>query len=523
MTSDPDDRRARLTRRAVLTGSAGVVVAAAVGGVAVNRATDDPPPTTQPEPSAPVTRTFVSRPDLNMPVVTVVDPAPAGAGGQVLLTPAAGQGLRGPMLVDPTGALVWVRALSGPADLVAADAQVQSYQGRPVLTWWEGTVDARGVGEGELVIADSAYHEVARLRVDGGPVDLHEFVLTAAGTALCLTYQEITADLTGIGGAPAAPMYDGLVHEVDVGTGRTLFTWRASEHIAVDESYQPIASTVASPAAIGAPTNVDSAPSGPLPFDYVHLNSVAEDGAGHLLVSARHTATVYRLDRATGQVAWRLGGRRSDFTLGAGARFWFQHDARRRSDGTLSVFDNGAGVTTQEPRSRGLILRVDEQARTATVIRELPQPQGFSAASQGSLRELPDGGNFIGWGARPWFTEFGADGAVRFAGHLPADNSSYRAMRVAWTGAPADVPALVLRIESGAPVAYVSWNGATRVARWQLRAGAGPDTLAGQEPLPRTGFETRLPVPTSAAYVAVTALAADGARLADSAVQPLPN
>ena len=53
-------------------------------------------------------------------------------------------------------------------------------------------------------------------------------------------------------------------------------------------------------------------------YDYLHLNSVEVDTDGNLLISARNTWTVYKVDRSTGAVLWRLGGKRSDFTIGPG-------------------------------------------------------------------------------------------------------------------------------------------------------------------------------------------------------------
>jgi len=76
-------------------------------------------------------------------------------------------------------------------------------------------------------------------------------------------------------------------------------------------------------------------------WDFFHINSVDLDGDDNLLVSSRSTHTVYKLDRS-GAIVWRLGGKSSDFDMGAGSNFAWQHDARRQPDGTLTIFDNGA-------------------------------------------------------------------------------------------------------------------------------------------------------------------------------------
>ena len=40
------------------------------------------------------------------------------------------------------------------------------------------------------------------------------------------------------------------------------------------------------------------------------MNAVSIDDDGNLLLSARHTSAVYKIDRRTGTVVWRLGGKR---------------------------------------------------------------------------------------------------------------------------------------------------------------------------------------------------------------------
>jgi hypothetical protein len=201
--------------------------------------------------------------------------------------------------------------------------------------------------------------------------------------------------------------------------------------------------------------------------------------------------------------------------------FAWQHDFRQRRDGSYSVFDNGAGVTKVRDYSRGLVLRLDEAAKKAAFVAEYVHPDKLSAPTQGNFRELADGGSFIGWGQMPYFTEHNADGAVRFAGHLPADNQSYRAYKAEWTGAPLDQPALGLRVENGSVIVSASWNGATKVSRWRARSGAQPGALAGAVEADRSGFETTLMVPGTPEYVVAEALDSTGKLLGASSAIPV--
>ena len=103
--------------------------------------------------------------------------------------------------------------------------------------------------------------------------------------------------------------------------------------------------------------------------------------------------------RPAGAIVWRLGGKKSDFAMGPGTRFAWQHDARRRPDGTITLFDNGAEPRV-EKRSRVLVLRVDPARRRTTLVRSYVHPRGVLAGSQGNAQFLPDGHVFVGLGSR---------------------------------------------------------------------------------------------------------------------------
>lgn len=123
----------------------------------------------------------------------------------------------GPLIVDDQGETVWAAPTAD--DAIAADLRVQTYEGEPVLTWWEGR-SAGGHGFGELVIADSSYREIARVKAGNGlDADFHELRLTPEGTALLLAYRREPADLTAVGGPERGYELENYVQEVDVATG----------------------------------------------------------------------------------------------------------------------------------------------------------------------------------------------------------------------------------------------------------------------------------------------------------------
>jgi len=288
------------------------------------------------------------------------------------------------------------------------------------------------------------------------------------------------------------------VQEVDLTTGRVVLELHASDHVGVTETYTKLATD---------PTD---------PFDFFHANSINVDHDGHLLVSARNTWTVYKIHRQTGAVMWRLGGRRSSFAMGPGTRFAWQHDAQRRRDGTISMFDDGAQPQV-EALSRGLTLKVDETAHRVAVDHTYTHPH-LLAGSQGNMQTLPNGNVLVGWGALPNLSEFSQDGALLFDARFPSSAQSYRAFRFPWRGRPTTVPALAAeRPAAGAVRAHASWNGATDVARWVLLSGPRPSSLAARASAARSGFETVIDAPSRDAFVAVRALDRRGAVLGTSA------
>ena len=273
----------------------------------------------------------------------------------------------------------------------------------------------------------------------------------------------------------------GVVQELDVPSARVLFEWRSLDHVAVEETYS---------------TKVG------YPWDYFHVNSIDEDADGNLLVSARNTWAVYKVERRSGRVLWRLGGKRSDFALGKGARFAWQHDARSHERGRLlSVFDNGVD------RSRGLVLDLDAKRMRATVVREYAHDPPLHARKLGSVQLLPNGDALVGWGTDPHFTEFAAGGAARLDATLPHGGENYRTLRFPWHGRPVGAPAAVVR----GSMLFASWNGATGVAAWRVEPGGSA--------MPRRGFETALPVPPGARSVRAVALDAHGRVLGRSPVR----
>jgi len=504
------------SRRRFLQASVGAVAGAFAVGVAADEiflgrvgargasATASPTPTGPAKSIPPVARAlYRSRGDLAPQVMTVSTPAIGTAPGFLFTTPSYNFKSDGPAIYDDRGSPVWVHPLTGTT--TAEGFRVASFGGTPVLTWWEGTVSAQGLGAGQYVIADDTYREIGRFgAADGVAGDLHEFLITPQGTALIIAGREVqlASPVTVAASGSVAPTivttaWEGIVQEIDIATQKVLFEWHSMDHVDPAESYLPLPSTPGQA------------------YDYLHMNSIDVDTDGNLLLSARHTFCVYKIDRTSGAVMWRLGGKKGDFTMGPGTAFAWQHDARRQADGTITLFDDD-----QAPNgSRGLVLEVDETAKAASLIRAYTHPPSIQSTSQGNMEVLPNGDVLIGWGSQPNVTEFDQPGKVVFDAALPPGGSSYRAFRFPWVARPTEPPAIALDLsEPGTLTAFVSWNGATEVASWELLGGGTPATLTPLASAPRDGFETAFAIPKRPAFVAARAHSFTGLVLGTSPV-----
>jgi hypothetical protein len=423
--------------------------------------------------------------DLEPPQLTVTHAAQATAPGYVFVAEKKPKLRGGPMIVDNRGRLVWYHQLDPP--LQATDFRVQRYDGKPVLTWWQGTINTAGIGEGYDVIYDTSYREVAEVHAHGGlQADLHEFQLTPRGTAFITAYNELPADLSGVGGPKDGWL---IVQEIDVASGRLLFKWHSVGHVPLSDSRQ----ANAEPAQHASKKR---------PFDYFHVNSVADGPNGTILVSARNTSVLYDIAR-DGRIVWEYGGKHSDFGRTAATKLNYQHNARLYGS-LLTVFDNGA-IPPVERYTRPMEIKLDLARKRARIVKTFLRPRRLLSPFEGNLQRLADGGAFVGWGGIPRVTEFGPDGKVRFELKLPYGDT-YRGFRFRWSGRSDSAP--LAGVADGAVLA--SWNGATGIARWEVLGGRDPDHLSRIGGAAWNGLETRIAVGTLPKTIEVRALGAAG-------------
>ncbi|ETN45157.1 uncharacterized protein HMPREF1541_10034 [Cyphellophora europaea CBS 101466] len=400
-------------------------------------------------------------------------------GRYILITPKGNYVPNGgPTIVDPRGNLVWM----SDQYRNAMNLNMQTYKGDKFLTFWTGDKAATS-GQGVYHMLDETYtlRHTVKPHGDNMHADLHEFQITHDDTGLLTIYNYTAAPPGFQGETSTGYITESAFQEVDIATGNMVFEWRASDHYSLADTFYwaPIDGWLSS-----------------RPYDWFHINSIQKDRKGNYLISSRHLHMVACLEAGTGKVLWTLGGRRNDFqdlSDGQATNFQWQHDARwvDEEQGILSLYDNGdAGpVQSRSPRSRGIVVQLDLDKKTVTLLHEYVSLRETRAASQGSVQVLPPawpGGDvFVGWGHSASFSEFSADGNLLCEWHFSPSAfdyvdlvASYRALKVeGWVGRPVTKPQAVIR---GGKL-YVSWNGATEVRTWSLQATRMYDVQSGRE------------------------------------------
>lgn len=412
--------------------------------------------------------------------------------------------------------------------------RMQMYNGRQYLTFWEGS-PASGHGQGHGVMYDDKYQLAYNLSINTlrTKADSHEFQLTEDGGALLTAYETIRDyDMSPVGGPVDGVLQDSCFEEIDIETGETRFTWRASDWFSITDC--PIGYNDESD--YGHPTHGDG-------WDFFHINSLEKTRDGNYLVVGRRVNVVVLINGTSGAPIWQVGGKHNDFadlSDGMATNFGFQHHARFDNEANTDIvmFDN-AELANKQPNpackercSRGLQIHLDFEEKTAKVVKQFYHPYSVQARAEGSADRQANGNMLLGWGKVPAFTEYSQDGEVLldvqtgpWRGSIMGDAHVYRIFSMDWKGYPTWDPAVAMHEGN----AYVSWNGATELTYWALVStlcattlnklltsqftGNSTEELEPQYVVYRGGFETKLPLPAGSVYARVAALDEKGSLL----------
>lgn len=213
------------------------------------------------------------------------------------------------------------------------------------------------------------------------------------------------------GGDTAATVIGIVIQELDQ-QKNVVFQWRSFDHFLItDATHENLAAGT---------------------IDYVHPNAIDIDYDGNILLCSRHMDEITKIDRSTGNIIWRWGGKNNQFAfINDSIGFSHQHDIDLTSSGTYTIFDNGNFHTPAY--SRALEYSLDQQKKTATLIWQFRHKPDTYTFAMGSVERLPNGNTFIGWGANYLSaTEVRPDGSTAYEIQYNDSLISYRAFRFPW-------------------------------------------------------------------------------------------
>jgi len=325
-------------------------------------------------------------------------------------------------ILDSVGHIIdSVRINGAPYDFRIQPNGLLSY----ALGDFAGNVPGPGE-ELQHIVLNSTLAVVDSFKMKNGYVtDFHEFHMLPSGHVMMMSYHTIIFDMSTIvpGGQTNCSLVINVIQEQDADRN-VVFEWRNIDYIPITDSDLDLTANR---------------------INYGTLNGFDVDDDGNILASFRNHSEIMKISRATGEVMWRMGSPRSEFTYVGeheeNAPYYHarQHNILKLPNGNISLFDNGE--FHQPPYSRGVEYALDEVNKVATLVSEVRYPNGnIFCATAGNAQLLPNGGWFIGYGVphpqhvKRNAVEYHPDGSIALELSLPSGVLAYRTYKLPWKG-----------------------------------------------------------------------------------------
>ena len=252
------------------------------------------------------------------------------------------------------------------------------------------------LGVEEIDLTGKVYHvwmvpsSVASLGTDG-----HEFVPLPNHNAAMIGIDEHIVDTRPYfdGGVADANELHNSLDEIDP-DGGVAFHWSSFPEITPGE------------------LTPDILPFDPAAPDPSHGNAAALTPDGNFIYNVRNASLLVKLDRKTGAILWRMGGRRNEFTFIDDPENGVSHghDFHFLPNGNLVCIDNGIEHTPHV--TRAVEYKLDEKAKTATLVWSYRHAPDIFSPLAGSVRRLANGDTVVAWGLPGSVTQVDKDNKV---------------------------------------------------------------------------------------------------------------
>jgi Arylsulfotransferase (ASST) len=275
------------------------------------------------------------------------------------------------MIIDGTGHTVYYRIVPKASDFKLHSDGRMSY-----------------FGNDKFMIMNASFKVVDSVAcVNGIEIDNHDFVILPNGHYLLIGTKSRAADLSvyklfmkrGMPGSKKANLKYGVVQELDENK-KLIYQWDSEPYFKIED-----ANTVY----LNDTTKLD----------VTHFNSVEKDKDGHLIISARYSNEIIKVNYNTGAIIWRLGGRCNQFKcLNDSIPFTGQHAAHILPNGHLILFDNGYGEDSVMHNARALEYELDTINQTSQLIWFYQNENKIISEATGNAQRLANGNTLINYG-----------------------------------------------------------------------------------------------------------------------------
>ncbi|NQT23906.1 aryl-sulfate sulfotransferase [candidate division KSB1 bacterium] len=266
-----------------------------------------------------------------------------------------------------------------------------------------------------FVVMDSTYTVIDTIRCGNGHyTNDHELLILPDEHCLLIGNETLTVDLNQVveDGHPSARVHSSLVQELD-SEGNVVLEWRCWDHYDITDAVHED---------LTAPT-----------IDFTHVNAIDLDVDGNILVSCRNLSEVTKIDRQTGELIWRFGGVKNQFTfLNDPEGFSYQHCIRSLSNGNYLLFDNGNHRSSQI--SRVVEYELDEINMTALKRWEYDKDPPIYTHSWGSVQKHDNGNVLINWAGGWGCTEVSEGYEKLLEWNFTVPTGCYRVFKYPWEG-----------------------------------------------------------------------------------------
>ena len=273
-------------------------------------------------------------------------------------------------------------------------------------------------------IMDSLQNEIDSVYCQNGYVaDNHDFLALANGNYVLFAYDQkpYAMDTVVPGGSQNAIVEGLIIQELD-SNHNLIFEWKSWDHFHITD-------------------NIYLSPWTDETLNFIHANAIDIDFDGHFLISSRNLDEITKIHRTTGEIIWRWGGTKNEFTFTNDYPFTHQHSIRSLGNNRYLLYDNGnysAQYTGTVNISRALEYELDTALMEATKVWEFIHPDSLYTPSIGGVQRLPNGNTLVNFGnlqsenIGSIVTEVDTNNAIVFQLEYENGGNLYRAQKFNW-------------------------------------------------------------------------------------------